>query len=180
MMSIKKILKEEIQNYMFFQNLKTIKSHVDMLLDKSPEELDSIISNGHDWAAEHITTAKDDIEEVCDFFTHGRGDLTEAVSENRDQLNVYNKLVNSGLVDPEFINEYPDYFEIYRIEGKDFEYFIDNWIRVEVNPNNKMINLTYEMYDEEEDYDDAEKVSYWLWEKLTDLFEGEYEVMDNI
>ena len=77
MKSIKKILKEEIQNYMFFQNLKTIKSHVDMLLDKSPEELDSIISNGHDWAAEHITTAKDDIEEVCDFFTHGKNVMDE-------------------------------------------------------------------------------------------------------
>ena len=72
-MSIKKLIREEIQNYMFFQNLKTIKSHVDMLLSKSPKELDSIISNGHDWAAEHITTAKDDIEEVCDFFTHGQG-----------------------------------------------------------------------------------------------------------
>lgn len=69
---IRKILKEEMQNYMFFQNLKTIKSHVDMLLSKSPEEIDSIISNGHDWAADHITTAKDDIEEVCNFFTHGQ------------------------------------------------------------------------------------------------------------
>lgn len=76
MKSLKKILKEEVENYMFFQNLKTIKTHVDMLLSKSPEELDSILKK-HDWASEHISTAKDDVEEVCNFFTHGRGGLEE-------------------------------------------------------------------------------------------------------
>ena len=70
MKSLKKILKEEVENYMFFQNLNTIKKHVDMLLSKSPEELDSILKK-HDWASDHITTAKDDIEEVCNFFTDG-------------------------------------------------------------------------------------------------------------
>ena len=50
MKSLKKVLKEEVENYMFFQNLKTIKTHVDMLLSKSPEELDSILKK-HDWAS---------------------------------------------------------------------------------------------------------------------------------
>jgi hypothetical protein len=68
---IKKLLKEEVENYMFFQNLKTIKHHVDMLLDKPTEEMDSILKK-HDWASEHISTAKDDVEEVCNFFTHGQ------------------------------------------------------------------------------------------------------------
>ena len=68
--NIRKILKEEVENYMFFQNLKTIKTHIDMLLDKSPEDMDKILKK-HDWASEHMSTAKDDIEEVCNFFTHG-------------------------------------------------------------------------------------------------------------
>jgi hypothetical protein len=68
--NIKKILKEEVENYMFFQNLKTIRTHVDMLLSKSPEETDEILKK-HDWASEHMSTAKDDIEEVCNFFTNG-------------------------------------------------------------------------------------------------------------
>ena len=68
--NIRKILKEEVENYMFFQNLKTIKTHVDMLLAKSPEETDEILKK-HDWASEHMSTAKDDIEEVCNFFTNG-------------------------------------------------------------------------------------------------------------
>lgn len=67
----KKLIKEEIENYMFFQNLKTIKNHVDKLLSKSPEELDIILKQ-HDWASEHMSTAKDDIEEVSNFFTHGQ------------------------------------------------------------------------------------------------------------
>jgi hypothetical protein len=67
---IRKILKEEMENYMFLQNLKTIKQHVDMLLSRSPEELDEILKE-HDWASDHIATAKDDIEEVCNFFTNG-------------------------------------------------------------------------------------------------------------
>jgi len=68
--NIKKILKEEVENYMFFQNLKTIRTHVDMLLSKSPKEMDKILKK-HDWASEHMSTAKDDIEEVCNFFTNG-------------------------------------------------------------------------------------------------------------
>jgi DNA-directed RNA polymerase subunit RPC12/RpoP len=70
MKNIRKILKEEVENYMFFQNLNTIKKHVDMLLSKSPEEMDKILKK-HDWASEHMSTAKDDIEEVCNFFTDG-------------------------------------------------------------------------------------------------------------
>jgi hypothetical protein len=68
--NIRKILKEEVENYMFFQNLQTIKKHVDMLLSKPQEEMDEILKK-HDWASEHMSTAKDDIEEVCNFFTDG-------------------------------------------------------------------------------------------------------------
>jgi hypothetical protein len=75
---------ERPKNYMFFQNLKAIKHHAEMLLSKSPEELDSTISNGHDWASEHIATAKDDLEEVCNFFTHGMNVKTSNVSEYND------------------------------------------------------------------------------------------------
>jgi hypothetical protein len=75
---------ERPTNYMFFQNLKSIKHHAEMLLSKSPEELDSIISGGHDWASEHIATAKDDLEEVCNFFTHGM-DVNEGINEKDDR-----------------------------------------------------------------------------------------------
>jgi hypothetical protein len=54
-------------NYMFFGNLKTIKKYVDAMLQMDPRQVQSILSNGHDWAADHVATSKDDIQEVGDF-----------------------------------------------------------------------------------------------------------------
>lgn len=64
----KKGLDENMGNYMFFQNLKTIKQAVDTLLEIDEQMIDDILSNGHDWAEDHIATSKDDIEEVYNFF----------------------------------------------------------------------------------------------------------------
>ena len=54
-------------NYMFFENLKTIKKSVDALLQMDPTQVDRILSNGHGWAVDHIATSKDDVEEVGGF-----------------------------------------------------------------------------------------------------------------
>lgn len=58
---------QEQQNYMFFGNLKTIKRLVDKLLEMDEATVDQMLSNGHDWAGDHIATSKDDIEEVFNF-----------------------------------------------------------------------------------------------------------------
>lgn len=57
----------EYENYMFFGNLKTIKRCVDLLLEMDETQVDEILSNGHAWAADHIATSKDDVEEVLNF-----------------------------------------------------------------------------------------------------------------
>jgi len=64
-----KSLKEhqETNNYMFFGNLKTIKRLVDEMLEMDESEVDAILSNGHNWALDHIATSKDDVEEVFNF-----------------------------------------------------------------------------------------------------------------
>jgi hypothetical protein len=61
---------EKKENYMFFQNLKDIKENIETLLSMDETEVDQMLSNGHDWATEHIATAKDDIEEVTKFLKH--------------------------------------------------------------------------------------------------------------
>jgi len=61
-----KKLTENSTNYMFFQNLKTIKEQVEYLLNLNEKTIDEILSN-HDWASDHISTSKDDIEEVFNF-----------------------------------------------------------------------------------------------------------------
>lgn len=55
---------EELKHYMFFSNLKVIKNNVEQLLGMDSKELDAMLADGHDWAADHIATSKDDIEEV--------------------------------------------------------------------------------------------------------------------
>jgi predicted DNA-binding protein len=64
---ISKTLNENVSNYMFFQNLKTIRDAVDEMLSLDPMMVDMVLSNGHDWANDHISTSKDDIEDVRDF-----------------------------------------------------------------------------------------------------------------
>jgi len=58
------------ENYMFFGNLQTIKRNIDQLLQMDPAKVDQILSNGHDWAADHVATSKDDIEEVFNFLVN--------------------------------------------------------------------------------------------------------------
>jgi hypothetical protein len=66
---VKKVLKEQEEvNYMFFSNLKQIKRQCEMMLEMDPSEIDNIIQHGHDWADDHITEAKTNIDQVFDFF----------------------------------------------------------------------------------------------------------------
>lgn len=64
---VKQVLKEESNNYMFFANLKTIKHAVDGMLQMDPMLVDSMLSDGHGWALDHIATSTDDIDEVYHF-----------------------------------------------------------------------------------------------------------------
>jgi hypothetical protein len=57
----------ELKNYMFFGNLKTIKRCIDKMMAMDPVKVDELLSDGHNWAEDHITTSKDDVEEVCNF-----------------------------------------------------------------------------------------------------------------
>ena len=57
----------EVNHYMFFGNLETIKRYVDAMLEMDPATVNELLDNGHDWAADHIATSKDDIEEVAGF-----------------------------------------------------------------------------------------------------------------
>ena len=71
----------EAGNYMFFGNLKIIKKYVDAMLQMNPDQVQEILSNGHDWAADHIATSKDDVEEVAGF-------LMNEVGQDNDDYNM--------------------------------------------------------------------------------------------
>ena len=77
---VKKVLKEQEQvNYMFFSNLEQIKRQCEMMLEMEPAMIDDIIQNGHDWADDHISEAKTNIDQVFDFFKNKMSEESEYV-----------------------------------------------------------------------------------------------------
>ena len=76
----------EEQNYMFFQNLMTIKDAIDDLMQMDREKVDMILTNGHAWAIDHITTSVDDVEEVYHFLKNTLADMDHSEGGNKMQV----------------------------------------------------------------------------------------------
>ena len=67
---VKRVLSEqevENANYMLFSNLKQMKRQIEMIMKMDPNMIDDIIQNGHDWADDHISVAKTNMDQVFDF-----------------------------------------------------------------------------------------------------------------
>ena len=54
-------------NYMFFSNLEQIHRQTRLLMDLDQQKVNEMLNNGHDWADDHITVAKENISQVFDF-----------------------------------------------------------------------------------------------------------------
>ena len=65
--------KDERKHYMFFSNLRAMKVMVDEILAMDPAKVDEMLADGHDWAADHIATSKDDVEEVHNWLSGEMG-----------------------------------------------------------------------------------------------------------
>jgi hypothetical protein len=68
---INNVLREEDEKrssrYMFFSNLEQMKRQCELLLDLDQNEIEDILENGHDWAQDHISEAKNNMDQVFDF-----------------------------------------------------------------------------------------------------------------
>jgi len=107
-MNINEIIKKHLQsikeeqkteNYMFFGNLKQIKRQCELLLELDPNTIEEILSNGHDWADDHISSAKENVDQVFDFFmnqTKGEHD-DEMINENSQIDEAKHKPTNAKL-----------------------------------------------------------------------------------
>jgi hypothetical protein len=90
---VKKVLNEqevENANYMFFSNLQQMKRQIEMMLDMDPEEINKIIQNGHDWADDHISEAKTNMDQVFDFLKN------EMEYEEAEYENIYEGKKKAG------------------------------------------------------------------------------------
>jgi hypothetical protein len=73
--------------YMFFSNLEQMMRQARMLLQMDEDMLEDLLNNGHDWAADHIAEAKNNMDQVFDFIMgemHGEGEDDSWDSEEED------------------------------------------------------------------------------------------------
>ena len=79
---VNRVLKEQDEeqaNYMFFSNLKQIARQCQMLLEMDPEMIDQILLDGHDWADDHVTEAKVNMDQVFDFIMNEKRKMDQYV-----------------------------------------------------------------------------------------------------
>jgi hypothetical protein len=97
---INKVLSEQEEaNYMFFSNLEQIKRQCEMLLNMDKSMLDNIIQNGHDWADDHVTEAKVNMDQVFDFIMNEKNkneDYTDFDEMNEGRKKTGTKLCARG------------------------------------------------------------------------------------
>jgi septation ring formation regulator EzrA len=94
---LKKKINEQrdTENYMFFGNLEQIKRQIDELMSLPKDVVDNIIQNGHDWADDHISKAKENIDHVYEFMMNEMNspqDMMEAKKKKKS-----NKLCARGI-----------------------------------------------------------------------------------
>ena len=107
---LKKLIQEELnkvllegengmENYMFFQNLQTINRATSEMLQMDPQYVDTILSDGHQWAVDHIATSADDVSEVHGFLMNRQpmmesdDDLFSPLAPNQNSDVILKKIV---------------------------------------------------------------------------------------
>lgn len=84
----------EDTRYMFFSNLEQMMRQAQMLLDMDEDMLEDLLNNGHDWAADHIAEAKNNMDQVFDFIMgemkgEGEDDSWDNEDEEEEREMVY-------------------------------------------------------------------------------------------
>jgi hypothetical protein len=86
---VKKVLNEQkSERYMFFSNLEQMRRQCDLLLNFDRSEVESILDNGHDWAQDHISEAKNNMDQVFDFMMNEttRDDMGSSMDMDDDDM----------------------------------------------------------------------------------------------
>lgn len=89
---------EDLEHYMFFGNLENIKRKCEEVLSRDFREIDELLKNGHDWASDHVATAKENIDQVESFITnHFEGEPQEEI-KTPEASDTFEPKVDEGTV----------------------------------------------------------------------------------
>jgi hypothetical protein len=109
--------------YMFFSNLEQMIRQAKMLLDMDDDAIEDLLNNGHDWAADHIAEAKNNMDQVFDFIMgemNGEGEDDSWDNEEDDDM-MYEGMINE------------DYLELRSIAKKLYSFLKSKGIRVSLD-----------------------------------------------
>jgi hypothetical protein len=101
----------DVTSYMFFGNLQTIHRLSQEILEMDQSKVNQVLDDGHNWAEDHITTAKVQISQVFNFLMNKTvkenhqynymffGNLETIVEQSAKLLELDDKMVDQTLVD---------------------------------------------------------------------------------
>lgn len=73
----------DTQNYMFFSNLEQIQRQIKDLESLPKEVIERFLQNGHDWADDHVSKAKENLDHVYEFIMNELSSADD-ISESDD------------------------------------------------------------------------------------------------
>ena len=86
---VKKTIQEQEGRYMFFSNLEQIKRQVELMMQLPQDQVEMLLDKGHDWAQDHLATAKNSIDQVFDFMMNRKDEtLVEGEISEKQKKNV--------------------------------------------------------------------------------------------
>jgi hypothetical protein len=92
---VKSVVKENEDhggNYMFFSNLEQIKRQCELLMKLDQNMVNELLDNGHDWADDHISTAKENMDQVFDFMMNETNGGSQKNNLNEDCWKGYKRV----------------------------------------------------------------------------------------
>jgi hypothetical protein len=135
---LKQIIKEEVQkvinteednlsHYMFFEDLKAISRMAEEILTFDFHQVDELLSNGHDWAEDHISSAETKLGEVTGFLKNHlentsltEGAYEDAMANLNTKVGVKVPTAKNTFKEKEFKVEYWQYIN----DEYDFDFII--------------------------------------------------------
>lgn len=161
------------QNYMFFGNLKTIKRLVDEMLEMDETEVDAMLTNGHNWAVDHIATSKDDVEEVFNFLA-GEKEEKPLLGGPESSHTVHdNHMRNMASEEGQNIKGFGEFNEDFEYDDEDIKPIgVDNMVE---GTNGLVCIFTQLESDMVDDWNSDETIQKWVEDKKVFLQEVKHD-----
>lgn len=92
----------ENDNYMFFANLQHIVRMASEIMEMDESKIDEMLTDGHDWANDHISKSMESIEHVYNFLLSSLNGEGEIQHETQDEIEIKDELEDEEITQDEY------------------------------------------------------------------------------